>query len=60
MTEIDELLREGQRAWNLGNPKDAMNFYDRVLHYSQKILKHSQKGPCVRKDWQIRAGNFTL
>ena len=31
MTEIDELLREGQRAWNLGNPKDAMNFYDRVL-----------------------------
>ena len=36
MTEINEILREGQRAWNLGNPKDAMKFYDRMLTLEPK------------------------
>jgi len=31
MSEIESLLKSGQTALNLGNPKDALAFYEKVL-----------------------------
>ena len=31
MSEIESLLNNGQRSLNLGNPKDALEFYQKVL-----------------------------
>ena len=31
MSEIDSLLKSGQTSLNLGNPKEAMVFYQKVL-----------------------------
>ena len=31
MSEIDSLLKSGQTSLNLGNPKEALVFYEKVL-----------------------------
>ena len=31
MSEIESLLKSGQTSLNLGNPKDALGFYQKVL-----------------------------
>lgn len=40
---IESLLQSGQTSLNLGNPKDAMMFYDKILeydpHYVEALLK---------------------
>ena len=36
---IKSLLQNGQTSLNLGNPKDAMVFYDKILDYDSKHLE---------------------
>ena len=43
MSEIDSLLKSGQTSLNLGNPKEALVFYEKVLaqvpHQIEALLK---------------------
>ena len=43
MSEIDSLLKNGQTSLNLGNPKEALVFYQKVLdmepHQIEALLK---------------------
>ena len=41
MSEIEQLLSDGQRSLNLDNPKEALSFYQKVL--DQKLLKIVRK-----------------
>ena len=51
MTEtIESLLKDGQTSLNLGNPKDALEFYDKVLKNDPKhIIALSKKGNILGK-----------
>ncbi len=47
---IESLLKNGQTSLNLGNPKDAMVFYDKVLaQNSQQIEALLKKGHILGK-----------
>ncbi len=39
MSEIESLLKSGQTALNLGNPKDALAFYEKVLEQDPTNLQ---------------------
>ena len=39
MSEIESLLKSGQTSLNLGNPKDALAFYEKVLEQDPTNLQ---------------------
>ena len=50
MTVIEDLLKQGQRELNLGNPKEAMKYYEKVLEITpQNINALIKKGNILGK-----------